>query len=169
MIFATRVRPHAGHAGKRRPRPSHLRLHGLDGRRRPQGRASSTARRTRSASTPWRIATTSPTSTRRSCTSSASIRGSWKSPAASGWTSTTGMRSRRSSPEIQSEPSGVSRRVMVSRSTAITRRLTPLGSPISILAVDRQYPRNTSTSLSGRLSPCGCGASLFSHPRNFRN
>ncbi len=89
VVFATRVRPHAGHAGQRRPRPSHLRLQRLDGRRRAEGRRSSTARPTRSASTPSRTGTTSPTSTRRSCTSSGSTRASSKSPAASGSTSTT--------------------------------------------------------------------------------
>ena len=61
--------------------------------------ASSTAPPTRSASTPSRTATTSPTSTPRCCTSSASTRAGWRSPAASGWRSTTASRSARSSPD----------------------------------------------------------------------
>ena len=59
------------------------------------------ARRDRRARLPRRRAsrTTSPTSTPPCCTSSASTRGGWKSPAASGWRSTTGSRSARSSPK----------------------------------------------------------------------
>ena len=50
------------------PRPPQPRLHHVAGRRRRQGRATSTARPTSSASTPSRTASTSTTCTPRSCT-----------------------------------------------------------------------------------------------------
>ena len=92
-----RVRPDARGAGGQRPRPPPLRLLGLDGRRRDQGGRSPTGRPTSWASTRSRTATTSPTSTPRSCTSSGWTRAGWRSPARSGWRSTTASRSTRSS------------------------------------------------------------------------
>ena len=56
-----------------RPRPPSALLHDVDGRRRHQGRARSTARPTTSRTTSSRIRSTSATSTPRSCTCSASI------------------------------------------------------------------------------------------------
>ena len=68
-----RVRPHdllAGRAveGELRPRPSSALLHHVDGRRRRQGRARSTARPTTSPTTSSRIRSTSATSTPRCST-----------------------------------------------------------------------------------------------------
>ena len=99
VVWATEFGRTPVRAGRRRPRPPQLRLLGLDGRRRDQGRASSTARPTSSASTPSSTATTSPTSTPRSSTCWASTPAGWRSPAASGWRSSTAGRSGRSSPE----------------------------------------------------------------------
>ncbi len=62
-----RVRPHADEREGGRPRPQPHRLHDVDGGRRRRRRHRS-ARPTRSACTPSRIASTSTTSTRRSCT-----------------------------------------------------------------------------------------------------
>ena len=47
-----RIRPHAGRAGHRRPRPQSVRLHDVAGRRRNEGRHHRTARPTTSAITP---------------------------------------------------------------------------------------------------------------------
>jgi hypothetical protein len=104
--FRHRVRTHPRLPGIRRPRPPHLRLQRLDGRRRDQGR-SSTEPPTKSASTPSKTATTSPTSTPPSCTNSASTRANWKSPAANGSRSTTAGRSRRSSRECGGRRAGL--------------------------------------------------------------
>ncbi len=59
--------------------------------------ASSTVPRTSWVFTPSSTGTTSPTCTPRSCNQLASTRTAWKSPATSGWRSTLGSRSERSS------------------------------------------------------------------------
>ena len=87
-----RVRPHARRPGRRRPRPPSVRLLASGWPAAASRAASSTARPTSSASTPSRTATTSPTSTPPSCTSSASTRAGSRSPAASGWRSTSASR-----------------------------------------------------------------------------
>src|SRR5439155_11383400 len=65
-----RIRPHAGHARKRRPRSSHLWLQRLDGRRRIEGRNRS--RQDRRDRLPRRRE--SPLRDRRACDDSASAR-----------------------------------------------------------------------------------------------